>query len=179
MRKRIVNFAFGAVLVLLAVFVTVRSYIPDNFDVKVGDICPEDIFATGEIVDEVSTEKLRRSAEELVQPNYKIDASKTAQCQTAAEEAAEEKFGNDEKIISAAKKAVEIIMSEAVTADNIDKKRASAASELKKLGVSEEDSDELSVIVGGAIAVNTVIDAESYETAKKEAAQKVEPVVYR
>lgn len=179
MRKKIVNFAFGAVLVLLAVFVTVRSYIPDNFDVKVGDICPEDIFATGEIVDEVSTEKLRRSAEELVQPNYKIDASKTAQCQAAAEEAAEGRFGNDEKIISAAKRAVEIIMSEAVTADNIDKKRASAASELKKLGVSEEDSDELSAIVGGAIAVNTVIDAESYEAAKKEAAQKVEPVVYR
>lgn len=179
MRKRIVNFALGAVLVLLAVFVTVRSYIPDNFDVKIGDICPEDIFATGEIVDEVSTEKLRRSAEELVQPNYKIDAAKTAQCQAAAEEAAEGKFGNDEKIISAAKKAVEIIMSEAVTGDNIDKKRASAAGELKKLGVPEEDSDELSAIVEDAIAVNTVIDAASYEAAKKEASQKVEPVVYR
>lgn len=179
MRKKIANFVLGAVLVLLTVFAAVKSYIPDNFDVKVGDICPEDIFATGEIVDEVSTEKLRRSAEELVQPNYKIDTSKTAACQSAAEEEAEKEFGGDEKIVSAAKRAVEIIMSEAVTEDNIERKRASAESELKKLGVSDEDLSALSDIVEAAVSVNTVTDSESYEAAKKDAAAKVEPVIFR
>ena len=201
MRKKILNPTLGIILILLTLFVTVKSYIPDNFDVNIGDICPEDIFATGEIVDEVSTEKLRQQAKELVQPNYKIDSAKTAQSQSNAEKALSDLRDNkkisieispedkvvvsaldDEsfaRLVSSVKKAIEIIMSEAVTEENIEEKAETAASELKKLGVGEGVSDVASAVVSGCITVNTTIDEESYEAAKKDAALKVEPVVYR
>lgn len=202
MRRKSVSFILGFVMVLLAVFVTLKSYISDNFDVGIGDICPEDVFATGEIVDEVSTEKLRVQAEELVQPDYKINTEKTALSQADAEKILSElrkgaeynglniseddmklvsSLDDDgyEKLVFAVKKTIETIMSGSVTAGNIYEKKASVADELKKFGAGEGVSAVAEAVVSECIAVNTVTDNESYEAAKKQASEKVEPVIFR
>lgn len=46
---------------------------PEKYELKVGDIASEDIYAPSDIVDKVSTEFARRQAEDSIVPVYKLD----------------------------------------------------------------------------------------------------------
>jgi len=61
----------GLFLAILSIFLI--STAPQRYDVKVGDIAVEDIFAPSDMVDKTATEIAMKQAEEAVQAVYKLD----------------------------------------------------------------------------------------------------------
>jgi cyclic-di-AMP phosphodiesterase PgpH len=57
-------------VVIVGVFIT-----PEKYNINIGELPPETITATGDIVDEITTERLREEAEESVLPVFEIDQS--------------------------------------------------------------------------------------------------------
>lgn len=62
-----------ASLFLAILFVLIISTAPQRYDIAVGDIAVEDIFAPSDLVDETATEIKMKAAEEAVQAIYKLD----------------------------------------------------------------------------------------------------------
>lgn len=67
--------AFMSVLSAVLFAIILLGMMPERIDIRVGDIAQEEIRATKEIVDEVTTEKYRLEAMESVEPRYRVDAS--------------------------------------------------------------------------------------------------------
>lgn len=68
--------------ILLALVFTVLMYLivgssmaPEKVAIKIGDLAPDDIRATKEIVDEITTEKLKEEAMKKVEPRYRFETS--------------------------------------------------------------------------------------------------------
>ncbi len=61
------------VAVVATVFVAVKGFMPKQYNIKTGDICPVDIYASGLITDKLTTEKLRNDARDYVQKQYSYD----------------------------------------------------------------------------------------------------------
>lgn len=61
----------GLFLAILSIFLI--STAPQRYDIQVGDIAVEDIFAPSDMVDKSATERERKEAEESVQAVYKLD----------------------------------------------------------------------------------------------------------
>jgi len=59
----------------LLFFVVIDSIAPDKVSVKLGDMAPYTIRATKDIVDEISTERLREEAMNRVEPRHRVDPS--------------------------------------------------------------------------------------------------------
>lgn len=62
---------FGLFLAVLSIFLI--STAPQRYDIKVGDIAVEDIYAPSDLVDKTATEIKMKEAEEAVQTAYKVD----------------------------------------------------------------------------------------------------------
>lgn len=68
-------------VLLLIIFTTLLFYIvidnvaPEKLVLDIGDIAQEDITATKDIVDEITTERLKKEAMDRVEPRHKIDPS--------------------------------------------------------------------------------------------------------
>lgn len=60
-------------LFLAILFILIISTAPQRYDIEVGDIAIEDIFAPSDLVDETATEIKMKAAEEAVQAIYKLD----------------------------------------------------------------------------------------------------------
>lgn len=56
-------------------FIVGSNMAPEKITVKVGDLAPDDIRATKEIVDEITTEKLKQQAIENVEPRHRTETS--------------------------------------------------------------------------------------------------------
>ncbi|OHW62561.1 7TM-HD extracellular [Andreesenia angusta] len=74
-KGRVNQIAFMSILSAVLFTLVLLGMMPERIDVRVGDIAKEEIRATKEIVDEVTTEKYRLEAMESVEPRYRIDAS--------------------------------------------------------------------------------------------------------
>ncbi len=61
------------IMVVATVFVTMKGFLPKRYNIKAGDICPVDIYASGLITDKLTTEKLRNDARDYVQKQYSFD----------------------------------------------------------------------------------------------------------
>jgi putative nucleotidyltransferase with HDIG domain len=61
----------GLFLAILSIFLI--STAPQRYDISVGDVAVEDIFAPSDLVDKTATEIKMRAAEEAVQAVYKLD----------------------------------------------------------------------------------------------------------
>ena len=59
--------------VLATVSVTIKGFMPKQYNIEAGDICPVDIYASGLITDKLTTEKLRNDARDYVQKQYSFD----------------------------------------------------------------------------------------------------------
>lgn len=66
---------FLSILSAILFTLVLLGMMPERIDIRVGDIAQEEIRATKEIVDEVTTEKYRLEAMESVEPRYRVDAS--------------------------------------------------------------------------------------------------------
>ena len=203
--NKIFNVLSYVIVIVMAVFVLVKSYIPENFDVKVGDICPSDIFANGEIVDEVTTENLRKQAMDLVQPNYEVILGAKSESIAKAEKIIGDlRAGKDPEnmqnikpessdkwlissmekedydvFLSNVKSAVEFIMTQSVSEENIVNKKEELRDALMKRGVNSSLIDTAQRIGAQCISVNVKPDYEAYEKAKKDSAASVEPIIYK
>lgn len=60
---------------LLMYFIVGSSMAPERVIVKVGDLAPEDIRATKEMVDEITTEQQKEEAMKRVEPRYRVETS--------------------------------------------------------------------------------------------------------
>lgn len=68
--------------ILLALAVTILLYFivgsnmaPEKITIKVGDFAPDDIRATKEIADEMTTERIKQEAMQRVEPRYRMETS--------------------------------------------------------------------------------------------------------
>ena len=59
-------------LLFIILFISIA---PNKVSVEIGDLAPKDIIATKDIIDEITTEKLKLDAMENVKPRYIIDLS--------------------------------------------------------------------------------------------------------
>ena len=73
LRLRQVLFAAGAYVLLLIICMLAIS--PQQYDLSVGDVAPETITASKDIVDEITTERRRQSAADAISPVYYKDDS--------------------------------------------------------------------------------------------------------
>lgn len=75
-RKRRARYHFFmAITALLLFFIMIFSLLPHKLDIKLGQPAPRDIRATRDVVDEITTEKLRFEAIEKVDTVYSTDTS--------------------------------------------------------------------------------------------------------
>ncbi len=203
--KKITNVLCMAAVTALACFVLIKSYIPDNYDVDVGDICPEDIFATGDIVDEVTTAELKEQAMDLVQPNLEVVLGARSESMSKAEKILNnvrngkyadyagigisegqaellEKMNTEEfeQLTARVKKAIEIIMTQSVSEENFSEMEEKLEDELVNAGVGEGYIDLAYSIAKSCLKVNITLDfGEEYEKQRRESAEKVQPVTYK
>ncbi len=61
--------------VAATVFVTIKGFMPKQYNIEAGDICPVDIYASGLITDKLTTEKLRNDARDYVQKQYSYNVT--------------------------------------------------------------------------------------------------------
>ncbi len=200
--KNFINIVSIAIVAVFAAFLLIKSYTPDNYDVNVGDICPTDIFASGEIVDEVTTKELREQAMELVQPNYEVILGAKSESITKAEKIMKALRNEEEPddfsisgeysrlivnmtqedyeiLLNSIKKALEVIMTQSVSEDNFDQKELELKAELENAGVGVGYIDTAFEVARYCLDINVKPDYEAYEKARQESAASVEPVVYR
>jgi len=69
MKKSMIS-AIAAICILVVSATLFSGIVPVKYDIKVGDTAPHDIYATREVIDAVTTEKLRKQAEEAVGQQY-------------------------------------------------------------------------------------------------------------
>lgn len=74
------------VTLLATVFVTMKGYLPKRYNIEAGDICPVDIYASGVITDKLTTEKLRKDAQDYVQKQYSFNLEVSAQVEKSLKE---------------------------------------------------------------------------------------------
>lgn len=65
----------GLTFTILMYFIVGNSMAPERITIKVGDLSPDDIRSTKEIVDEITTEQLRQEAMKRVEPRHRVDTS--------------------------------------------------------------------------------------------------------
>ena len=156
MNRNIRNFVLTVLLAALAVFVLVKSYIPESYDVAVGDISPGDIFANAEIVDEVTTEALRKQAMDLVTPGYEVILGAKSESMAKSDKIfsllksggsldeyegleLDEAYGvmiadlsaeDYERLVSGTRKAIETVMTQNVTNENFELMKKEICAEL-------------------------------------------------
>ena len=73
--KRLRTGLFLIVSYFIILFISIAALSPERYDVKVGDVSPATITAAKDIVDELTTERRRKSAEDAVSPVYYKDES--------------------------------------------------------------------------------------------------------
>jgi hypothetical protein len=71
----------GIVCFIITLFILINGTAPTKYDLKVDDPSPVDIFAPRDIVDKLTTERLRNEAESKVAPQYDFDADVTRRSQ--------------------------------------------------------------------------------------------------
>ncbi|SCG83612.1 putative protein yqfF [Proteiniborus sp. DW1] len=65
----------AVVFTLLMYFIVGSSMAPERITVKVGDLAPDDIRATKEMIDEITTEKLKEEAMKSIDTIYRVETS--------------------------------------------------------------------------------------------------------
>ncbi len=65
----------GLTFTIVMYFIVDNSMAPERITIKVGDLSPDDIRSTKEIVDEITTEQLRQEAMKRVEPRHRVDTS--------------------------------------------------------------------------------------------------------
>lgn len=74
--KTLVKQVFLAlVFTVLMYFIVGSSMAPEKITIKVGDLAPDDIRSTKEIVDEITTEKLKQEAMKNVEPRHRVETA--------------------------------------------------------------------------------------------------------
>ena len=76
-----------AVTLLATIFVTLKGYLPKRYNIEAGDICPVDIYASGVITDKLTTEKLRKDAQDYVQKQYSFNLEVSSQVEKTLQDA--------------------------------------------------------------------------------------------
>ncbi len=89
------------VVVMATVFVTLKGFLPKRYNLEEGDICPVDIYASGVITDKLTTEKLRKDAQEYVQKQYRFDLEVSDQVEKNLEDTIDQIHTMREKYDSA------------------------------------------------------------------------------
>lgn len=65
----------GLAFVILIYLIIGSSMAPEKVNVKIGDLAPDDIRATKDIIDEVATEQLKEEAMNKVEPRHRIETA--------------------------------------------------------------------------------------------------------
>ncbi|MGF7056346.1 HD family phosphohydrolase [Brassicibacter mesophilus] len=65
----------GIVFTISLYLITVGNIAPEKITVKIGDVAPDDIRATKDIIDENATERLKQEAMDRVESRYRVDTS--------------------------------------------------------------------------------------------------------
>ena len=86
---------------MATVFVTLKGFLPKRYNLEEGDICPVDIYASGVITDKLTTEKLRKDAQEYVQKQYRFDLEVSDQVEKNLEDTIDQIHTMREKYDSA------------------------------------------------------------------------------
>ncbi|WP_352419855.1 HDIG domain-containing metalloprotein [Proteiniborus sp.] len=74
--KTLVQQIFLALIfTVLMYFIVGSSMAPERITIKVGDLAPDDIRSTKEIVDEITTEKLKQEAMKNVEPRHRVETA--------------------------------------------------------------------------------------------------------
>lgn len=186
-----------AICILAIGFTVFDGIIPVKYSINIGSTAPDDIYATREIVDTFTTEKMRAAAEESVEDQYVIDNSVTI----SAEQNLENLFKEIEKDrgdgialyrnrycrslskteYEAFKQMIteihEQIMNKGVTSTQEALK--TAEEELKNLTRDEDAISAGMEIFSKTIAVNKEKSAEKTKEAIKAARDAVAEVVYK
>jgi len=64
-----------SVFTVLLFLITSGNIAPEKMSIKIGDLAPDDIMATKDIIDEEATDKLKQEAMDKVEPRYRVDTS--------------------------------------------------------------------------------------------------------
>jgi putative nucleotidyltransferase with HDIG domain len=73
--KRYFNGLLLVCFTAILFFITIHKVETNKLNIKLGDIAPDEIRATKEIVDEIATNKLKKEAVDRVEPKYRITPS--------------------------------------------------------------------------------------------------------
>ncbi len=142
--------------VVATMFVTIKGFMPKQYNLETGDICPVDIYASGLITDKLTTEKLRNDASDYVQKQYSFDLTVSDEVEKSLEETLEtiktlwEKYDDASKIsdseltastVSREDWQVILAMSKSEL-ERFSKGCAEASKETMKNGLDEQAPDE-------------------------------------
>ncbi|MBU5438257.1 HDIG domain-containing protein [Tissierella sp. MSJ-40] len=73
--KRYFNGLLLVCFTAILFFITIHKVETNKLNIKLGDIAPDEIRATKEIIDEIATNKLKKEAVDRVEPKYRITPS--------------------------------------------------------------------------------------------------------